>query len=484
MKIFDYHSALFDNPKKNSVLLIDPGGIILEANRAFLLSFGYDKEDVLGQHFSLLFSEEDRQKDMPGREIRMVLEEGQSFDNNYLVNKNKVLTWVSGESVLLTDEEGAKYILKVIQNIHTQKESELSITLLNRFNENILSAIEYAVLVLNKNFHVLKANRAAGALFNFPGQFPASFDFRETLRELGSDEGLSDLVKEIFLSGSASSKIQLNLQINPFEQKAFEVSCIRVEQDGDENMLLLFNDITAQKNFDRQREDILNFVAHELSNPLTNIMLNIQLMDEITAGERSQLFQGCMERCTSNVQRLKKMVSELYQSSKLASGNITLEKTSFTLNDMVEEAIQSLRQLYPHYNITTTASRTFKVSADKDKLIRVMNNYLTNAVKYSAGYTNIEVEIRAGDHSVITSVTDHGNGIPENDLPFVFDRFFRAEKTKGLEGLGLGLFLSRQIIEAHQGRCFVKSTEGKGSTFYFSLPFNPDAPSPPAVLQS
>ena len=190
----DYHQALFENPKKNSVLLMDRDGIIREVNRAFLLSFGYEREDLIGQHLSILFSETDQQTDMPVREIRTVLDEGQSFDNNYLVNKNKVLTWVSGESVLLTNEKGEKYILKIIQNIHTQKESETSIKLLNNFNENILSAIEDAVLVLNKHFQVLKANSAAIRLFSFSGNLHTNPDFREILQSFDRNFELYDLI--------------------------------------------------------------------------------------------------------------------------------------------------------------------------------------------------------------------------------------------------------------------------------------------------
>jgi signal transduction histidine kinase len=108
-------------------------------------------------------------------------------------------------------------------------------------------------------------------------------------------------------------------------------------------------------------------------------------------------------------------------------------------------------------------------------LIQVVTNYLTNAVKYSDGNTTIDLEIKLEDEAVVVSVKDHGKGIPAKDLPYIFNRFYRAEKTKGLEGLGLGLFLSRQIVEAHNGRTWVESREGEGSTFYFSLPLtHPD----------
>jgi signal transduction histidine kinase len=134
-----------------------------------------------------------------------------------------------------------------------------------------------------------------------------------------------------------------------------------------------------------------------------------------------------------------------------------------------------VRQLYPAYQILKTSSIDVQLFADRDKLIQVMTNFLTNAIKYSDGNPRVEVGTATEEGSVIVSVRDYGRGIPSKDLPYIFNRFFRAEKTKSLEGLGLGLFLTRQIIEAHHGRTWVESKEGEGSCFYFSLPLtHPD----------
>jgi len=175
----DYYRSLFENAKMNSVLIIDPNGIILEANRAFLSSFGYSEGDIVGENFSVLFSEADQKKDLPLRELRTVMDEGQSFDNNYLVNKNKTLTWVSGESLLLTNDQDEKRILKIIQNIHNQKESEFSIIRLNNFNENILGTIEDGVIVLDENLRILKANHSFAQIFNFSDKDLSKIDFKK-----------------------------------------------------------------------------------------------------------------------------------------------------------------------------------------------------------------------------------------------------------------------------------------------------------------
>ena len=481
---FDYYQALFANPKKNSVLLLDEEGSILQVNRAFLLSFGYDEEDLLGEHFAMLFTEEDRMKELPMREIRTVMDEGQSFDNNYLVNKNGARTWVSGESVLLKDAQGRKCVLKVIQNIHTQKESELSIIRLNSFNENILSSIEDAVLVLDQDKKIVKANRAFLRLFNLPEAHLHNVDFEGLLQSFDRREDLEAAIASTLAGTVPSLPMHIELKDGEGFEKYFEVSVLRLESLlGQTNALLIFHDVTTQKSQERQREDILNFVAHELRNPLTNIMLNIDWMDQLCREKGVDGFSDFIIRTKRNSERLKKLVNELYKSTKLISGNYDLQGEVFDFDELVEETVQAIRQAHPSYHIEVRGKAELTLSADKDKLMQVLTNYLTNAVKYSDGNTHIVVSIVIRDGSLVVAVTDRGKGIPAKELPFVFNRFYRAEKTRNLEGLGIGLFLSRQIVEAHQGRAWVESIEGKGSTFYFSLPSKGNEGGESAVYQ-
>ncbi len=110
------------------------------------------------------------------------------------------------------------------------------------------------------------------------------------------------------------------------------------------------------------------------------------------------------------------------------------------------------------------------MSGDRYRLIQVVTNYLSNGIKYSNGKTDVVLEMSKEDKSMVVSVKDEGLGISANQLPYIFERFFRAEKTKNLEGIGLGLYLCRQIIHAHEGQVWVESEEGKGSNFYFSIP--------------
>jgi len=466
----DYYRSLFDNAKMNSVLIIDPNGIILEANRAFLSSFGYEEADIVGENYSILFSEADQKKDLPSRELRTVIDEGQSFDNNYLVNKNKTLTWVSGESVLLTNGRNQKCILKIIQNIHIQKESEFSIIRLNTFNENILGTIEDGVIVLDENLRILKANHSFTQLFNFSDKDVSKIDFKTFLSSFDINSELHDAILGVFQSKSNISRIQLEMDSKTNESQTYDVSCTKLAEEGEQSkILLIFHNITVQKQFEKQREDILNFVAHEFRNPLTNVILNIDLVDEMLKEQKLEEFQRFIDRARANSQRLKRLINELYKSTKLISGNFDPDRSVFILEDAIDEAIESIRQVNSQSAISKRGNAQVSLFADREKLIQVIINYLTNAVKYSDG-KEVEISTVLDGDSVTVAVSDHGKGIPAKDIPYIFNRFYRAQKTKNLEGLGLGLFLSKQIITAHDGRAWVESEEGKGSIFYFCVP--------------
>lgn len=467
----DFYRSIFENAKMNSALLIDPNGIILEANRAFLSSFGYREKDIIGQNFSVLFSEADQKKDLPLRELRTVMDEGQSYDNNYLVNKNKTLTWVSGESLLLTNDQHQKLILKIIQNIHTQKESEFSIIRLNNFNENILGTIEDGVIVLDENLRILKANHSFTQIFNFSDKDLSKIDFKAFISSFDVNSELYNAILGVFQSKSNISRIQLEMDSKNADRTTFDVSCTKLAEEGEQTkILLIFHDITAQKQFERQREDILNFVAHEFRNPLTNLILNIDMVDEMLKEQKLDEFRGFMDRARANSKRLKGLINELYKSTKLISGNFDPDRSVFILEEMIDEAIESIRQGHSQYTITKKGNSQVSLFADREKLNQVITNYLTNAIKYSEGKYDIEVCTLLEEDEVIVSVRDYGKGIPDRELPYIFNRFYRAQKTKNLEGLGVGLFLSKQIVTAHGGRTWVESEEGKGSTFYFSIP--------------
>ncbi len=468
---YNYFESLFNNAVENNVLLMDKDGIIIAINDAFTNCFGYNSEDILGRHARTIFTPEDSERGKPEEEIANVLRAGQASDNNYLIKKDKTKVWVSGESTLVKNNNGDLRILKIIQNIHQQKRSEVSIQQLNEFNENILSTIEDVVIVLDMNMRILKANRAFASLFKNHEKIVQTLNFADVIKPYDVFDEITCNIQSAIRNKKGFSNIPIEIETSSGEKRVFDVSCSPFEfVDDENNVLLVIHDITIHKQLAREREDVLGFVAHELRNPLANLVLCNDLMGEFIKENNPEEVNDLLQRSKNNVARLNKMIAELYDATRINSGNLKLEISVFNFKDMLREAIDTVEVLQPSYNIVVKGDGDIAVTGDRYRLIQVVTNYLSNGIKYSNGKTDVILEIVTNNTMVTVSVKDNGLGISAKQLPYIFDRFFRAEKTKNLEGIGLGLYLCRQIIHAHQGQVWVESEEGKGSTFYFSLP--------------
>ena len=197
---------------------------------------------------------------------------------------------------------------------------------------------------------------------------------------------------------------------------------------------------------------------------------NNEMMGELANDNNLDAIHSFLVRSKNNVMRLNKMIAELYDVTKVNSGNFVLEISEFNFIDMIKEAIDTIEVLQPDYNIIINGDGNIFVKGDRYRLIQVVTNYLSNGIKYSNGNTDVILTVQQQQDAITVSVKDEGLGISPNHLPYIFERFFRAEKTKNLEGIGLGLYLCRQIISAHNGKVWAESEEGKGSVFYFSIP--------------
>lgn len=467
----NYFNALFYESKENAVLLLDTDGIILEVNKGFINSFGYERGDVCGKHFKMLFTEEDRLKDRPAKEIATAVSQGQAYDNNYLVQKDKVITWVSGESTLVKDETGKIYLLKIIQNINEQKISENAIISLSNFTDSILKSIEDGIVVLKNDLKIIRANESFSRLFGIDEIKITDVDFAKLIAPYDKNNDLLHKIQLALSSKKGFNNALLYLNENTLQEKIFEVNCNTVKDGSVEaDVLLIVHDITVKKQAERDRDDMIGFIGHELRNPITNVLLSHNLLEALVETNDVATIKELLERSKNNVLRLNKMINELYNSTKINAGHFELEKTKFNFSDMIREAVDTVKMLHPDYTIAVDNSTNIMVTADSYRLIQVVTNYLGNSIKYAGGKKEISIIVTAQKNLVEVAVKDEGMGIARAQLPYIFDRFFRAEKTMNLEGIGLGLFLCKQIIHAHNGQVWAESEEGNGSTFYFSIP--------------
>jgi signal transduction histidine kinase len=220
----------------------------------------------------------------------------------------------------------------------------------------------------------------------------------------------------------------------------------------------------------RIRDDLLSVVSHDLKNPLNVILLNTELMTRTSAGDdRSRKPVGSIKR---SAERMNRLLEDLLDTASIDAGKLSLERRSLDVTTFVENMIDTMRPL------TATASLHLKselpynlpaIFADSGRLQQVFANLLGNAIKFTPAGGTITVRAVAAGDVVQFSVADTGSGIPEEDIPHLFERFWQAPPT-ARQGTGLGLSIVRGIVLTHGGRLWVDSQVGTGSTFSFTLP--------------
>lgn len=220
----------------------------------------------------------------------------------------------------------------------------------------------------------------------------------------------------------------------------------------------------------RVRDEFLSAAAHELRTPLTPLSLRLATLERMAREGRVEV--APIEKARVALKKLNGLISDLLDLSRVQAGKLKLDLKPTELNDTVREIVGDFQAASPAHQVVFDEGAEVLVRADALRMEQVLTNLLENAAKYSPTGGEIRVGLASRDGEAVLSVSDEGIGIPKDQLPFVFDRFFRARNAPITQfgGLGLGLHISRTIVERHGGRIWAESEPGRGSTFYVALP--------------
>jgi signal transduction histidine kinase len=221
-----------------------------------------------------------------------------------------------------------------------------------------------------------------------------------------------------------------------------------------------------------RKDDFLSIASHELKTPVTSLKAYTQLLQmEGVEGmdDRSEMMLAKME---AQVDKLSSLITNLLDTSKLQNGKLAYNQNTFQLNDLLVEIVEETQNITSSHEIIVRTNTPMQVFADRERIGQVMSNFLTNAIKYCPDSSTIIVDLKNMERVAVCSVKDFGIGIRRDQHEKIFERFHRVSGTNlhTYPGLGLGLFIAKEIIERHDGKIWIESEEGKGTTFYFSLP--------------
>ena len=289
---------------------------------------------------------------------------------------------------------------------------------------------------------------------------------------------LRDLLEkqdEVVLDISGEKDLILNAYFSVIQRESGFISGI----------VCVLHDVTEQQKIDRERKQFVSNVSHELRTPLTSMRSYIEALND-GAWRDEKVAPEFLKVTQDETDRMIRMINDLLSLSRMDSGTVKLDLELVNINGLVNYILDRFDMMLKKDKIDTrdiktknyTIKRDFTkrdlwVELDTDKFIQVVDNIMNNAIKYSPDGGVITCRLLETHNNVILSISDQGLGIPKKDLGHVFDRFFRVDKARSRAqgGTGLGLAISKEVIELHHGRIWVDSVEGKGSTFYISLPY-------------
>jgi two-component system phosphate regulon sensor histidine kinase PhoR len=338
----------------------------------------------------------------------------------------------------------------------------------------IIYSISDAVLVTDTFDELVLANESAARTFTFD----LDRSRRARIDQVLQDEKLVELIRDMRQSNSKNGRRIVEHKIKgPGEEKIFKVtlSAVADNTDAPAGVVAVLHDMTREKEVAEMKNDFVSSVSHELRTPLASIKAYVEMLidgeadDEKTTREFYEVIQN-------EANRLSRLIDNILNISRIESGLVQISKHPQSLMVILKEALEVIAPQAKMRQISVVEQLTpafYQTNADKDMLYQAVLNLLSNAVKYTPerGTITVQTTVDEAKRKVITRISDTGVGIPPKDLPFVFDKFYRAEANNHMaKGTGLGLSLVKHIIETvHRGRIFVESHVGKGSCFGFEL---------------
>ncbi len=242
------------------------------------------------------------------------------------------------------------------------------------------------------------------------------------------------------------------------------------EENASSLWVITLTNIHDQKVIDEKKDEFIGIASHELKTPLTSAKAYTQLLQSTLKGGENAEALHYVNKASIFIDRLNSLVSELLDITKIQHNKLQLTITEFDFDALLDETIEFI-QASETTHIITKHGKANLIHGDAGRIQQVIINLLSNAIKYSPGSNHIELNVSGQSNSVTVSVIDEGIGIPGSDLEKVFERFYRVESNSSkFQGLGIGLFISAEIIKRHKGKMWVESESGKGAKFYFIIP--------------
>lgn len=343
-----------------------------------------------------------------------------------------------------------------------------------RKSEAIIRSVDDGIVVVDDNFLITNLNPEAAKIFRVLPEDSLEKHILEVMR----DEKFFQFLKEALASGQSpymgEGEDILTIETGG-ESRHYQASIVpmRTPSGVIPGVVLLLRDITRLRELDRLKSEFVMTASHELRTPLTSINMAVNLLQESAATKLSDQERALLEACHEDVQRLRALVNDLLDLSKIEAGKLELTFEPVQPRFLCDQALSVIKAQAESKGIELTLGVPEdlpEVTADPHKIVWVLVNLVANAVRSTQEGGHISLQGERVGNQVHLSVTDDGEGIPFELQPRIFEKFVQVKPSDSGGGSGLGLAICKEIVRAHRGAIWVDSIAGKGSTFTFTLP--------------
>ncbi len=344
--------------------------------------------------------------------------------------------------------------------------------------DSILSSMTDGLWVYDANGQVVSVNEAAITMFGFGSRTEAvehgSFAPLSLRYPDGRPIPADDLPHARALRGlTVPDYLAIARHFITGKDLDLSIAVAPIESNGIVGAVLVIRDITALQELDRKKDEFLSVASHELRTPLTTIKGYTQLLSQTIGDLPPEERSTYLSAVLGEVERMMGLISELLDVSRIETNRLQIDRQRIHWREFLDRRASAFRVQNPARTIRFSADvPETMLLVDPDRMRQVVDNLISNAIKYSAEGTDIELVTQIDGNHMLTAVIDRGIGIPRDEIPKLFERFHRARNVSSryYGGLGLGLYIAKAIVEAHNGSISVVSEEGQGATFTIMLP--------------
>jgi PAS domain S-box-containing protein len=471
-----YHLAAIIASSDDAIISKTLEGIITSWNKAAHTIFGYTAKEAIGKHISMIIPLEQRSEE---EKIIATLKRGEHVDHFETVRTTK-----SGKKIFVSlsispikDDEG--HIIgasKIARDITQRKKYE---EILSSSQERLQLAVDAGKIGIWDwdivNNKIIWSERVYEIHGVRKGSTIGELEKYQQHNHPDDAEQINLAIKQA-LKGEKPYQEEFRI-LTPNGKIRWVETRAHVIRDADGKpirMLGATTDISERKHLEQQKDEFIGIASHELKTPVTSIKAYTQLLENKfrkAGDEKTALF---LMKVNAQLDKLTILIGDLLDITKIETGKLEFHEDFFDFNELVNEIVDQIQPTAEKHKLITNLAPSKSIYGDRDRIGQVLTNFLTNAVKYSPMADKVVISSTVNANAITISVEDFGIGIEADLIDKVFERFFRVTTSSGqtFPGMGLGLYISSQIIKRQQGKIWVESKPGKGSTFSFSIPLN------------